>query len=58
MTTCPMCGNSRLLGLYAAFWAEVDEDGNPTKQFSDLSSETEMTQMRSCLNCGHEFEAE
>ena len=58
MTTCPMCGGSRLLGLYSAFWAAIDEYGSPTKPFADMLSETEMTLSRLCLNCDHEFESE
>lgn len=55
---CPNCGSSDLLGLYAAFWAVIDEHGDSVKGFEHLSSETEITSARMCVDCDHEFEFE
>ena len=56
MDSCPKCGSTELLGLFAAFWVKLDSAGEPIGQWRDWQSETEITEKRTCLRCDHEFE--
>jgi hypothetical protein len=55
---CPKCGSRNIAGLIAAFWVRLDKDGQPKDQWRDCESETELTEKRSCGECGHEWDDE
>jgi RNA polymerase subunit RPABC4/transcription elongation factor Spt4 len=56
---CPKCGSNKIARKYAAFWAQVDADGDDIAQnFGDHESNTELTDDALCLKCEHEFEYE
>ena len=46
----------KLGGLMEAFWVPIDKEGEMLGQWSDYSSETEVSEKRLCYDCHHEFE--
>jgi hypothetical protein len=55
MNRCPKCGSTNILGLVAAFWVRVDENGDPVGDPS-WRTESEVTEQRMCGECGEELE--
>lgn len=54
---CPICGCDEILGKYASFWVQIDEDGNDTApNFDDHQSSTELTGDMMCSKCAYEFD--
>lgn len=54
---CPNCGESEnIAGMMIGFYVSLDNQGYPKGQWSDYESQSELSDMRSCGDCGHEWE--
>lgn len=51
---CPRCHRKgTVVGLMAAFWVPLNDDGTPEGQFSDYESDTELTGELMCSHCDY-----